>query len=344
MKISSTLYLLPILILSCNTQQRVKPIATTQRLNNDPDDVAVWIHPQEPSKSVIFINDKNSSGGVYGFDISGKAIPKLSVSPLSRPNNLDIAPAFINPYKNDSTVPVIFVAERGTERIRAYSVPQLIALDSGGYIAFNEDSSQIADFHAPMGIAVMNKSPFQIIDIFVSRKSGPKQGYLNHYRATWAHKNTINLQFIRSFGNFSGLKEIESIAVDTLKNRVYYSDETYGIRYASADPNHSDTGSFGLGTFKSDCEGIAVIYSLNKYPNGLIVVSDQQRNNLNFFDRETLLFIGYVEIKAKETDGIEFSTLALVENSEGTLFTMNDKHHNFHYYTIESLLSNLKTP
>lgn len=344
MKISSTLYLLPILILSCNTQQRVKPFATTQRLNSDPDDVAVWIHPEQPLKSVIFLNDKNTSGGVYGFDISGKAIPELSISPLSRPNNLDIASAFINPYKNDSTVPVLFVAERETQRIRAYTVPHLNALDSGGYIAFNEDSSQNVDFHAPMGIAVMNKSPFQNVDIFVSRKSGPLQGYLHHYRATWAHKNKIDLQFIRSFGTFSGLKEIESIALDTLKNRVYYSDETYGIRYASADPNQSDTGSFGIGTFKSDCEGIAVIHSLKKYPNGLIIVSDQKRNNLNFFDRETLLFIGYVEIAAKETDGIEFSTLALLEKSEGTLFAMNNKQHNFHYYTIESLLSNLKTP
>ena len=74
----------------------------------------------------------------------------------------------------------------------------------------------------------------------------------------------------------------------------------------------------------------------------MIVVSDQQRNNLNFFDRNTHKFIGFVEIEATETDGIDFSTLALVKDSEGTLFTMNDLHHNFHYYSIESLIRNIK--
>ena len=44
---------------------------------------------------------------------------------------------------------------------------------------------------------------------------------------------------------------------------------------------------------------------------------------------------------AKETDGIDFAAVPLFRNSRGTIFMMNDKQHNFHYYDIENLLKAL---
>lgn len=329
---------------ACHSQKRIKPLISSEPLNNDPDDVAIWIHPSEPLKSIVFLNDKSSNGGVFGFDISGKPLANKSIQPLLKPNNLDIVNRLSNPFKHDSLESLLVITERETQRIRIFNVPDLNSLDSGGFIAFAEDSSGNSDFHAPMGIAVMSKYPYENLDVFVSRKFGPNQKYLNQYKAFWTSDKQMKLNYVRSFGTFSGIKEIEALAIDTFHNRIYYSDENYGIRYASTSPDKIDTGSFGIGSFKSDCEGIAVIYTLKKFPNGLIVVSDQQRNNLNFFDRNTHKFIGFVEIEATETDGIDFSTLALVKDSEGTLFTMNDLHHNFHYYPIESLIRNIKKP
>jgi hypothetical protein len=51
--------------------------------------------------------------------------------------------------------------------------------------------------------------------------------------------------------------------------------------------------------------------------------------------------LGKIKVTATETDGIDFAELPLFMNSRGTIFMMNDKQHNFHYYDMEDLLKAL---
>jgi 3-phytase len=121
--------------------------------------------------------------------------------------------------------------------------------------------------------------------VIVGRKSGPKEGYLWQYKLS--EKNgSITGDVVRKFGKYSGLKEIESIAVDDELGYIYYSDEQFGVHQYYADPakGNEELLVFGQGDFTSDVEGFRSILLLKK---GYILVSDQQNDTFNVYLRKT---------------------------------------------------------
>lgn len=42
----------------------VSPTTITEQTPNDTDDPAIWIHPTDPSKSMVLGTDKNIKGGL----------------------------------------------------------------------------------------------------------------------------------------------------------------------------------------------------------------------------------------------------------------------------------------
>jgi 3-phytase len=322
----------------CQIATPIKPVISTDPLPNDPDDVAIWVNKNDLSSSIVFINDKNNNGGLYAFNLNGKRIDSIKPILLKRPNNLDI-------WQSESShIPsYVFITERNTQSlvVATFSHNKFNKIDS--IKLFDFDTTENMDFKSPMGIAIDKRDRIDSINVYVSRKNGPKIGYIAHYAYfPYPKSNIPQIKLVRLIGEFSGIKEIESLAVDTLYNRVLYSDESYGVRYVSTLLDSNDKGTFGLGKFKRDIEGIALSPPNENYKNGLIWVSDQQRQSLNLFDRKTLEYLGKIKVMAKETDGIDFAELPLIRNSRGTIFMMNDKQHNFHYYDMEDLLKTLK--
>ena len=57
-------------LISCNSKlapiqkNAVKPIVVTQALPHDTDDPAIWINPQDATKSIIIGTDKDTDGGL----------------------------------------------------------------------------------------------------------------------------------------------------------------------------------------------------------------------------------------------------------------------------------------
>ena len=109
----------------------------------------------------------------------------------------------------------------------------------------------------------------------VSRKEGPSEGYLAQYLLEPDSTGIIRGREVRRFGRFSGIKEIESIAVDNELGYVYYSDEQAGVRKYYADPERGDEelAIFADSGYMKDNEGI----SIYKYSDGTgyILVSNQ---------------------------------------------------------------------
>src|SRR5579875_2379969 len=50
------------------------------------DDPAIWIHPDDPARSLVLGTDKK--GGLHAYTLDGR--PKQLISPGSRPNNVDL--------------------------------------------------------------------------------------------------------------------------------------------------------------------------------------------------------------------------------------------------------------
>lgn len=312
-------------IINCTGQkelaEKLKPAVITETVVHDTDDPAIWINPQDASKSIIIGTDKDTDGGLYAFDLNGKISHK--VLGLKRPNNVDLEYGFIlNGKKTD----IAAVTERETNKVKLYSLPELKEV---GEIAVFEGESE----RGPMGVSLYKNPETGDIFVIAGRKSGPADGYLWQYKLT--EKNGyITGEVVRKFGKYSGLKEVESIAVDDEMGYIYYSDEQFGVHKYYADPEkgNEELSVFGKGDFKSDVEGISI------YPTaegkGYILVSNQQNDTFNVYLREDQSKgrIAEIPVSTLESDGSEVTNVNLGPKFPKGVFVAMSNGRVFHFY------------
>lgn len=278
--------LVVLLVVSCGKKLPViAPDVITEKTLHDTDDPAIWINPNDASKSIVFGTDKETDGAIYAFDLDGKIIKDQTIRGLKRPNNVDLEYGF---QLNDSTkVDVIAFTERERQQIRLFSVPDMKPLDNGGFKVFEDNTEPEANL--PMGIGLYKSPKTKDIYAIVGRKTGPELGYLYQYKFI-SDSLGIHTELVRKFGEFSGKKEIEAIAIDDKNGVVYYSDEGHCIRTYYAEPSKGDEeiSCFGGEYFKADIEGIAIAKYADK---GFLIVSNQQAGTFNIFDLKTNAFV-----------------------------------------------------
>lgn len=316
-----------------------RPVFASDAVKYDTDDPAIWINPNDLSKSLIVGTDKGGElgdGGLFVFDLQGKLID--SVRPLKRPNNVDVAYGLL---LNGKKVDIAVCTERLTKTIRIFSLPDLKAVDKGGIPVFVNEPDSLRD---PMGIALYTNPADQKIYAIVGRKTGPTDGsYLWQYLLADDGKGNVHATLVRKFGFYSGKKEIESIAVDNELGYVYHSDEQHGIHksYAHPDSTNIELALFGQHDFAEDIEGI----SFYKFDDGTgyILVSDQQANRFNIYPREGSVAnvhehkrVRFVNTSTVESDGSETTSAGLPGFPHGLFVAMSDDK-TFQFYTWESI-------
>ena len=319
---------------SCN-HSKLPPIAPdviTDFTLNDTDDPAIWVHPKDPSKSIVFGTDKETNGAIYAFDLNGEIIDSMTIRNMERPNNVDIEYGF---RLNDSTLTDILVfTEREKQQIRMFSVPEMQPLDGGGFPVFEDE--KLLKNRLPMGIGLYKSPKDTTIYAIVGRKTGPKDGYLYQY-ALKSESMGVASTFVRKFGTFSEVKEIEAIAVDDRNGYVYFSDEGVCIKKYYAEPGmgNQEIACFGGEYFLEDIEGIAIA----SYPNrpGYLIVSNQQLGEFNIFSAEDNSFIKAINLTTKETDGCEVVTVPLNAQFPNGLFVAMNDEKNFYFYDLGKL-------
>ncbi|KAB1068320.1 phytase [Tamlana haliotis] len=323
---------LAIAVSSCGKKlPEIAPDVITEHTLHDSDDPAIWINPNDASKSIIFGTDKNTEGAIYAFNLDGKVIEDKTVRGLKRPNNIDLEYGF---KVNDSTeTAIIAFTERERKVFRLYAVPEMIPLDNGGYSVFENAVEEEGD--SPMGIALYKSATSNKIYAIVGRKNGPADGYLHQYELS-SDSLGVHAKLVREFGKFSGKKEIEAIAVDNENGFVYYSDEMHGVRKYHAEPSkgNEEVATIGGEHFERDIEGLAIA----KYEDrGFLIVSNQQAHTFNIFDLDTLAFIKELNLGTVETDGCDVTTMALGDKfPNGVFVSMNDDK-NFFFHDLAKL-------
>jgi 3-phytase len=333
-----------VIFLSCTVQKiskyAVKPIIITEKVATDSDDPAIWKHPTDPSQSLIIGTDKGGDtgeGGLYVFDLSGKINADKTVR-LSRPNNVDIAYGLSVKGKK---VDIAVCAERNTNSIRVFSLPDMKSIDNGGIPVF-ADSPQ----KSPMGVALYTDKS-GIIYAVVGRKTGPQKGYLYQYKLRADENGVVTGLLVRKFGNFSGKKEIEAIAVDNELGYVYCSDEGVGVRKYYAHPDSSDVelALFATKGIRQDHEGLS-IYKAND-GTGYILLSDQQANAFCVFPREGTAnnlhdhpMIKRVFTSTMESDGSDVSNVSFNPAFANGLFVAMSTDGTFQLYRWEDIAGN----
>ncbi len=327
----------------------VAPALATAMLPADPDDPAIWVHPSNPARSLILATVKAEAplGALAVFDLDGKLLQMLDG--LNQPNNVDVEYGL--PVGGKPT-DIAVLTERLAGRLRVFKISpdtgSVTEISSpGGLGVFRGEPGERA---APMGIGLYRRPRDGAVFAIVSRKEGPRQGYLWEYRLEDDGAGRVKAAKLREFGAFSGRAEIEAVAVDDALGYVYYADEDDGIHKWHADPDHPEAArelaKFGRAGFSGDREGIA-IYARDD-GTGYIICTDQLATNSEYriyaregspgrpHDHSRLLKV--VRGGADATDGIEATSAALGPGfPHGLLVAMNSSGRNFFLYRWESV-------
>jgi 3-phytase len=304
----------------------------TERVLHDSDDPAIWVNRQDPGRSLVLGTDKDADGALYAFDLAGRIVKR--VGGLQRPNNVDVEYGL---SLGGRAVDVAAVTERLRDAVRFFSLPDLEPLDGGGVPVFVGETER-----APMGVSLYKRPADGTVFAIVSRKSGPRTGYLWQYRLGDDGAGRVQATKVRAFGAFSGRGEIEAVAVDDALGYAYYADESAGVRKYHADPDapgaERELALFATTGFAEDREGISIYESGER--TGYILVSDQQANRFQIFRREGTAedphahaLLRVVAVSATGSDGSDVTSAALGAAFPGGLFVAMSEGAVFHLYS-----------
>lgn len=320
----------------------VKPLYVTEPVEYDTDDPAIWINPSDPAQSLIIGTDKDENGGLYVYDLQGKIIKDKTVKGLKRPNNVDVAYGL---KLGDRAVDIAVATERFTHKIRIFSLPDMQAIDNGGLDVFEGETG--AEYRDLMGIALYTNPEGDIYAI-VGRKTGPTDGtYLWQYLLGDDGTGKVKATSVRKFGEYSGKKEIESIAVDNELGYIYYSDEQFGVRkyYADPDKGNEELALFATEGYAEDNEGISIYKTSDS--TGYILVSDQSANQFKVYKREgegrshNHTVITSVKVSTNQSDGSDIVSIPLNDDFKHGLFVAMSDDKTFHLYRWEDIAGKL---
>lgn len=339
-------------VLAAPRTLNLTPTVVSAPVPDDADDPAIWIHPTRKESSLILGTNKAAlpTGGLYAFGLDGKV--RQVIANLDRPNNVDVEYGLQMGAKK---VDIAVVTERYQRRLRVFAIENghLQDLAPAGLPVFE---GQEGEAGAPMGVALYRRQSDGAIFAIVSRKTGPKRGYLWQYQLIGNAAGTVRAVKVREFGAFSGEGEIESVAVDDELGHVYYSDEAVGYHKWAADPASPDANTelalFGTEPFEGDREGIAIL----PLPGGrgYIVATEQikaadgksgsiyrfyNRSGSKHWPHDHSQIVATLHGGADDTDGIEGVTTPLGSQfPTGTLVAMNSKGHNFWFFSLLPVL------
>src|SRR2546430_13244114 len=165
------------------------------------------------SRSLILGTNKAPApnGALVVFGLDGKV--RQTLAGIDRPNNVDVEYGLM---LQGQATDIAVLTERLRRRLRVFRIASdgsaLTDVSSpGGLPVFEGEAGEAGE---PMGIALYRRVRDGTVFAIVSRKVGPRVGYLWQYRLEDDGRGRVKATKVREFGVFSGAGRIEAIAVD----------------------------------------------------------------------------------------------------------------------------------
>lgn len=306
----------------------ISPKLFTAPVAKDADDPAII---ERGARTLILATDKAAApdGGLYVFDLHGKVVSQLSG--LDRPNNVDILSGF---FAGSRKVDLALVTERFQRRVRIFEISESGRLEDISGTAPTFPDWPEAD-REPMGITCGRIQGQDFV--WISPKTGPKADHFQRATLAWNPvTKKVDMKHEAYFGFFSGIKETESLAVDTNSNRLYCADEGVGIWVFEATTG-MPKGLIANPLHIGDHEGLGIWTR----PSEKLLVNSDQRPTENVFWIYTLPSLtvkGGFRAKVDETDGLEVCAKPLGNQfPAGILVAMNSKDKNFAIFDLRDI-------
>jgi len=272
-------------------------VVCTSDAVGDQDDMCIWIHPTDRSKSTVIAADK-AADRLFIYDLAGKVIQGTALRGAA---NIDLRYGF--PLGGDGKkADIVAVNLRsGGYRIAVFKVDpesrQIERVDNG-------EIRTAANYGG-----TLFRSPKTGKFYFVTTS---KPGIVEQYELADDGEGKVKGTKVRTWK--SGYSE--GAAGDDVGGKIYIGEENKGVWEVGGEPTDPTPGrrvlKIGDHGLKSDVEGLT-IYRFAGGKKGYLLVSYQGRHNFKVFTLEgEHKFLGTFTIAgAEDTDGIDVTNVNL---------------------------------
>lgn len=291
------------------------------------DDPAIWVHPTERERSLVF--GSNKRGGLAAYDLRGN---EVAYYPIGSVNNVDLLYGF---PLGDSLVTILGCSNRSDQSVDLFLVDnengQLtnIAID-----ALSVDSMLIDDIY---GFCFAHHQDSYYVTI------NGKNGCFQQFQLV-VSKHKLDLELVRTLQFDS---QTEGMVADSYWQQLYVGEEGRGIWRLAIDPNTGDSKSLLTQSdslnpnIRYDIEGLS-IYSLSD-STGYLIASSQGNFSYSIFERTPPnAYRTSFKIEARggidgveETDGLDLTSDSLSALFPKGMLVVQD---GFNYSTDNELI------
>jgi len=278
------------------------------------DDPAVWIHPEDPGRSLILGTNKQRGLAVY--DLSGD---ELFFSPIGKVNNVDVRYNF---PLGDEKIDIVAASNRNDNSIA------LMQIDESGTLKDIADTVYVSSVDGVYGICLYHNKAKNTYYVIINSKTGQVEQWL----LKSGDNMKIHAELVRNF-DVGGLTE-GCVADDEL-GVLYIGQEDHGIwrYYAEPDMGNERTAvdDFNNPMITADIEGLTIYYGAEG--SGYLIASSQGNNSYSVYSRtEPNEYLGSFRIidekggidGTEDTDGIDVTNLAMGEQYPNGFFIAQD--------------------
>ncbi len=271
----------------------------------DQDDMCIWIHPIESSKSTIITSDKTAEK-IFVYNLEGKVLQTLSIP---KPGNIDVRYGF--PLGGKKVDIVAYLQRKKGDRIIVFVVEpktrQLIRIDDNSILTGKGVGGTL--YHS------RKTDKFYFIKTAYEDTGGIEQ-----FELLDDGKGKITGRKVRQWDPGG----CEGAAADDESGILYISEEKAGVWKVGAEPDDPTPGQLIIKTWENglmpDVEGLTIYKSHSG--EGCLMVSNQSRNSVKVYQLgKEDKFLGTFHIDgATNTDGIDVTNVCLGVNFPKGLF------------------------
>ncbi len=289
--------------------------ATTSPTGFDVDDCAIWVHPTDPSLSLVIINDKgpiDNKGGLYIYNLSGEQVQKVAVF---QPQNPDIR---YDAVFGADTMDVVVCVDRqlggtGYNKVRVFKIHPEKSQATGGFLEEITTGGGIPTGQSEAyGHGLYQRPSDGALFSIVSPNS---KNDFTQIKLESDGVGKVKGSIVRRWGADDIQGDIcEGICCDDELGFMYICDENARVLKYRADPDERNdglAGVFGLRDgIESDREGINIYRCADT--TGYILLSSQGNAQIKVYDRLTNAFKGTVIPEGmQDCDGLDVTAVPL---------------------------------
>ncbi len=290
---------------------------------DNADDSSIWIHPTDPSLSLVIGDDKGGGLMVYGLDgVELQYIEGTNYNNLDLRYNFPLAGNFSGGGGAHTRVALVVVNDEINRQLDCFKVnPTTRQLEPAGSIT---TAASLEPYGGCMYVSPTTGKYYY----FANAKSGVCQ----QYELQDAGGGNVSGTMVRSF-DVGG--QTEGSVADDVHAQFFIGEEAVGVYRYGAEPGDGSTrvqvdrtGSGG--NLVADVEGLGLYYTSNG--NGYLVVSSQGNSRFYVYHRQNAnAYIGSFNVVANGsidavsgTDGLDVTNFPMGSGFPQGLLVVHD--------------------